>query len=398
MSDKDVLWKVYTSAGLFKRAWRDVATLPSYSWSINAGPASMQVTLPREWGSVGEPGETGSVEDIRLGNRVEVYVHDRETPPEGLLVYNGRIEDYVSSDPPGQGLKMTLMTRNTLFSDNAFEDEVELANYDPSAMMQYLVETWLPACTWAASNVSVGSTFTQAFERQSVGSAAETIRRLGGGRWFYRLNPDDSLTFAEWRYDTATHELNGNHFAAVKYHRSMVGLLNMVRLYGKQRYDAEGNLIDRVYAEVSNSNYSTSDPRIGRFEYARVNDYAAARRIAAALLEESAKETIETEIEIPDNTVDGVRGYDIESLRPGQTLALLNPAHIYRTAEYDNDDYYDNDSYYDAPYAGLVQLPLVIANVDYRFLSAVVKLTNRPVGVTEALVNVDDRILMQAST
>ena len=398
MVEKDVLWKVYTSAGVFKRAWRNVSTLPSYSWPINGGPSSMAVTLPREWGNLGEPGESGSVEDIRLGNRVEVRVHDRETPPDGLQVYNGRIEAYVAADPPSRGLSLTLVPRTSLFADNSFEDEVILTAYDPSAMMEYLVDNYLPGVTWASANVSVGATFTQSFRRQSLGAAAETVRRLGGGKWFYRLNPDDSLVFAEWDLHSAQHTLDGNNFAAVEYRRSMLGVKNMVRLYGAQRFADNGTLLDRVYGEAFNDQYSADDPRILRVAMARVNDYTAAARIARALLEDAQQETIETEIEIPDNTVDGVKGYDLESLKPGQTLQILNPRQIYEQPEYDAAAYYDNNSYYGSTYAGLVQLPLVIANVEYAFLSARVRLTNRPSPVLEALMSIEDRLLMEGST
>jgi hypothetical protein len=75
---------------------------------------------------------------------------------------------------------------------------------------------------------------------------------------------------------------------------------------------------------------------------------------------------------------------------------LLNPKHIYHS--YHNGACHRwGRAYYGTTYAGLVQLPLVIAEVEYGFLRAHVKLTTRPAPVLEELVGVSERLLLESS-
>lgn len=396
---KTVMFKVFTSAGAFVRVWPDVATLPSFRTVINGGPSAMTLTLPRAWGAAGEVGETGSLNDLRNGNLVEIWVVDGDTDSSGRLIYQGSIREHEMSDPPSDGVKVLLVPRTSQLSEAFIRGPVTLTDYDPTHLMRYLVDTWLPGIGWDTGNPEVGERFGQTFEKIKVAQAMEIVRRLAGGKWYYRLNADNTLSFNSWSLRTAaTHQLNGAHFASVRYVRSAVDVKRRVVVFGAQTVNSAGVVTGRIEAESIDPHYviGVDEPRDLFHTDPRITDYATGQRVAYSLHEFNREELISTEIDIPDNNYSSGRGYDIESLRVGDTLQLVNPRQVYQVTRYGTAVYGTNA--YGAAYAGLVQLPLVIAEVDYRYTSAKVKLTTRPAAVPEAMVNQADRLLLESST
>lgn len=403
--DKAFVVRVSDAAGDPIGVWGDVATLPVYRWPINSGPQAMDLMLPRPWGAAGERGEAGSDSNVNLGNQVTVDVYDAEGE---TLLYSGSIEEY-SIPEPASGVRVTLIPKTSRFQDRVIRGPLTLSDYDPTDMLHYLIDpsgysgtegTYLPGISWDAANALVGVSYTQTFEKMRVSQALEIIRRLGGSKWFYRLNPDNSLTFKSWDLKApADHIIRGPNFSQVKYVRSRSNVKKRVYVYGaEERRDDDGNLIqERIEAVATAPAYDAeADPRDDFYTDARIVDYNTALRVATSRLEFLQDDAIETEIDIPDSSKDALYGYDIDSLKPGDTLKIIDPRLVYRRTKWGAFKWAAEP--WAGVWAALVQRPLVIAEVQYGFYTAHVKLTNRPASVIEELLAVGERQLMEGSS
>lgn len=388
---KQILFHIYTSAGVAIRAWPDVASWPRYSWPINSGPGTFDVKLPRAWGAAGEPGEVGSLDDIRHGNIVKVYIVDRESGDHGQLIWQGTIQHY-TADLKGQLFDLRLLPYTSrLESDRTIIEPLTFTDTDPTQMIKYFVDNgYLPGITWDASSPDVGLDFSLTLEKIKVGQAIKLIRGLAGGRWYTRLNPDNSLTFDAWGPKAADHTLIvGKHVSAdVLFERSSLEVRKRSLVTGdgvqavatEPGYDPETEPLDDFYANV------------------RITDGLTAQRIAGARLEALIQPTIGTRFTVIDSNLDAEIGYDLESLKPGQTVRLIVPDRAFGFWKWDGaHDWGEAGMLWGGSWASQIQHPLVITEVNYGFLEATVKLESLPPLLQSELVTVKDDLLLTSS-
>lgn len=395
---KTTHFHVYTSAGAVIRSWADVTRLPSFTRTINDGPGALVVTLARTVGSSGVPGEVGSIGDVKNGNLVDVYVVDRESGDQGVLIYSGKIKQHRVSYPTGN-LVVTVVAKNVNFRRRWIsENDSFTLTDDPSNMAKYLVDNdWLPGVTWVVANPLVGEAFTQTFSKMSVGQALDIIRRLAGGHWYYELRPDDTLRFNKWSEYVATHSVSQQHFSDIEYTYSTLDTYQRAIVYGALLELPDG-ATRRVYGEASRQGY---DPTISAEDIVvtdeRIVDDGAAFRHAFTLLEVHGEESIEAQLTLMDSNGNVPFGYDIESLAPGDTLRPLLPTvQVYEQTKWDWFTW-DNAAWGSVE-AGLVQAPMVVSSIHYEGDRAIVQLTTRPVSVVEELQNIIEKQLVQGAT
>lgn len=386
--EKTILFKVYTAAGVALRTWPDVAGLPSFRWPINGGPGAMTLRLPRAWGHAGEPGEPGSLEDLYFGNVVKIYVFDSETGTEGALVYQGVIEDY-THDLRGELVSVTLAPVTADLHDQVILAQITYTA-DPTTMIGlaeadgYLGPTIAPD----PANPLVGQTYAATFgPNEKVSGMLERIQRLAGGRWYWRLEPDGELVFNEYPKNVAAHVFHiGKEVAAdVQLRRSRLDL--------KQRVIVTG--ADGVEGIATAAGYDPSTaPRDLHYANQKITDGPTASRIATSLLDFYSEPTYESQCTVIDNTYDPEHGYDIESLRPGDTVSLVNPTNVFAFNVWGDDHTWGDGSTWGGTWREQSQKPLVIAEIEYGFYWARLTLHNRPNSVPEQLANLNDRLLL----
>lgn len=386
--DKVVQFRVYTGDGEVIRTWPDVTDFPTFRWPINGGPGAMKITLPRAWGDAGEPGEPGSLGDLYFGNLVKAYVFDRESGPDGVLVYQGEIEDY-TQNLAGETVDLTLAPYTVALSDREIVEEVTL-NTDPTFMITigWLGGLFGSKITPQITNPAVGVRYRATFgPNEKVKSALDRIQRLAGGRWYWRLNPDGGLVFNEYSKTTADHILHiGREVAAdTKIRKSRVDLRYRVIVTG-----AAG-----IQGIAARPGYSPEIlPRDLHYANPKITDQSTALRIANSLLDFYSGPTFETECLVLDNTLDPENGYDIESLRPGNTVALINPSDVFAFNRWGDDHTWGDGSTWGGLWREQSQKPLVIADLEYGFHWARLRLHNRPNTVPEQLAQLSDRLLL----
>lgn len=531
---KQVWYHIYTAAGAVIRTWPDVMSMPKFTSKLFGGLSSETIQVPRQWNSLGEPGEVGSLNDMSLGNIIEQRVVDRDGE---VVIYRGTIMDY-KVDIEQAVTELTVMSKQTLLFDRMVLD-VSFTATDPSDMMRYFVDgfpnafvgsdgdfevntgiwtpagantiarstaqhhsgaasmqctfgnapggdpnvyaiaggslpvlpaglhtfsVWiwiplaydgndvyiwwafnaarghadmnkrdqwqqvsvtftstgaeqgpvislpaatnggsifvddlrvapgggyLPGVTWDGSNPLVGFPWDISFKNQRLDTVFETIVHLAGGFWYWRLNPDDSLTFNSWNRSQAdlTFTIGIEVSGSVVYERSNLDRKKRVILYGDTG----------ILAEVASIGYDPAVLPMDMFiSYPRVAESSLANRIAHSLLEWSDQEAISTEMVVLDNNFD-THGMDIESLRCGMSVSLLNPLAVLEIPKWGDGSVYADGTIWGGTEQAQVQRPLVIASIDYEFTYARIKLTNRPIAVPEEMYNLSDRLLLAAT-
>lgn len=392
---------IYNEAGEYITTWADVASLPVFTRQINSGPSALTIELPRTWGAVGLEGEPATKIDVHNGNLVDIYIVDRESGYNGIKIYSGIIKEHRTLYPDGN-VSVVLFPRSHAFKSR-WIDENEVLTFtdtDPTNMAKYLVDNgFIPGVTWRPENPIVGQKFTQTFSKMNVGQVLEIVQQLAGGKWYYELRPDNTFVFDKWSTDLpATHVIKPFNASEIQFIYSEIDTYRRVFVYGAPITDDEGIVIGRIVGSAAKGGY---DPTISPSDLVvtdeRITDTDTAIRRAFSLLEAHGEEEIDTEISIPDNTIDFPEGYDIESLNCGDTVSILSAEGTYQFYKWDAFDW-DEVAFWDAVEAGLIQLPLVISEIEYGYTGARVKLTSRPVSVVDELVRVQEKQLVEGAT
>lgn len=85
---KEILYKVYDDAGDFVTTWTDVVSEFSCNYEINAGLSPLVIRLARNETDFGEDS------DVKQGNRLKVYIFDKDSGADGVCVYSGVLVSY----------------------------------------------------------------------------------------------------------------------------------------------------------------------------------------------------------------------------------------------------------------------------------------------------------------
>lgn len=401
---KDLITKAYSNDGAFSdgfsdgfaielllKTWSDIASQPNFSWALNGGLGSQQVLLPRNFGKIGEPGDSDNTGDVVLGNRIVQTIFDVEAPsPAGYTLYEGIIDDEIIK-LSGEPVAITLITPDSYFSDGVVlsENNVTFTAADPTTMAQYFVTNYMPGITWDPSNALVGQVYDQMFGAdQKLGQIFDTIQKLAGGRWYYRIGPDRLFTFKYWDP------------SAIADHKLIIGVhVSASVQFEKSRLDYHQRIIvtgaSGVRAVYTQPGYAPSiEPRDFKYSNPAITDAASAQRIANALGEYYGEVFYETKIPVIDSNEDSTKGYNIESFKPGQTVELINPDFGYQPRIWGDSHIWGDGGVWGGTQFESVSRPLVIAQIDYAFTNCSLTLRNKTNSIASELVDLADRLLV----
>lgn len=383
---KTVQVHIYNDSNLTYIAnWPDLAEFPDYDWAINGGPQSVKLPWPRAYGDSREPGESATSDrSLMLGNWARFYVVDKESPITGVLIYQGQIAEY-EHNLAGEIVSVTFLSYNSLEQDRFINEKVTYTDYDPAWIFQNLLGL-TPELTYdVGGSMLVGTLVTQSYERTKLAQALDLTRSLAGGTWFYRLNPDNTVIFRDWgQVPVADHTfVVGKHLSEnVVFKKSKMATFNRIFVFGAVgivgvAYDIyAGSFTDK---EVYNPN---------------ITDGGQANRIAAILYDYYNQYTFESTVTVMDSNFDATKGYDIESIKPGQIAQILNTTNVFAFPKI-GDHTIGDGHIVGGTWFAQTQKPIVIAKVAYRFDRVILTLQRRPQSFVEALFSVSDRLLIK---
>lgn len=448
---------VYNASGQFLDVWRDAPLLAGFKEGINQAPSPLRVKLPRQFDSFDEAGTAGARGSIAQGNIVQYWLFGPGLPTTGLLRYQGVIDGYQPQiDEKGEeSLTVTITPFGAALGDQGLTSPQQFgtpgvsASYvDPCTMFRWFFtnndpltgQPYAYPLTLDVPSGSVSSSVTAQynFSNQNIGPALSTTITLlhaDSPNWFFRSNPDKTVTLAKAPV-TAQHQfVLGQHLAAPQYAKDWMPLRNVVQALGDttlavtlQAGLTSGNVYSsltttplpvqlvtgqQLYLNPNGSNAqvvvvngtaaagATSIPvstftagstfgvgtlttiaiqglvhgsdlgtfgkRLYQLVDSRITDQAIANLLATATLAELDQMLIRTKVRLIDYRGDANvgLGYDIESIRVGDTCQIINPYGVTNTSLWDQA-VWDTNVWDYAPGAAL-NLVVQIVGLTYGF-------------------------------
>jgi len=332
---------VYDNNGNFIDVWRDAPLLAGFKEAVNSAISPMQVQLPRSFDNydlVGQPGSRGT---IAQGNVVKYYLYGPNLPPGGLLRYQGIIDAFQPqiTEAGEESIVVTLTPQSSAVADRGIATGVAFgqvntpASYvDPIAIFNYWFSTvdfltghsYLAPLTLDPNNplpnnqAVTGTTSVQyTFVNQTIKSIFDTLLLMLPPNWFYRANPDLSMTLNVAPV-TAQHTfVVGQHLTSPSYTQDWTQLKNVVYAKGSGSLTAVRESVD----------IDQFGERLLLFNDTRVADQATLGILAQGLLNALDQMQLRTTLRIIDyrGDVNVSLGYDIETLKVGDTCTIIDP-------------------------------------------------------------------------
>jgi hypothetical protein len=340
MHKKQVYARVSNSSDQLLADWKNI-DFRGYSKELNAGLSECVIGL-------GVPFDYDSA-DLKAGNDVKIIVSDMDTSAGtqsgesgALVVYQGYIS-LIERDVDGgrEAVTVHLLGYYTLLALDYLKNGSQTTLYSNSStgltttsgsqsaadiglMMRtvidrYRAETTNPRISYR-STYDIPDTSTTAnyrFEQKTYREAMDDLRSLAPTDVYWYVNELGNVSF-KTKPTTTTHLFQfGKHFTSVHVEHSLEKVRNFFLLW-------DGKTSSYVYKHYQD------DASIGAYgrRADAVNDFGidasgAADAIGAKLLAESKDPAIKVTCTILDNNGEDGRGYDIESIQPGDTCSFI---------------------------------------------------------------------------
>jgi hypothetical protein len=335
-TEKTLLAQVYSPAGTFIKTWSEI-TFRGFTAQLNSGPGECIVTRAVPFDYDGG--------DLREGNEVRLTVTDRDTrdfTDEGEFnvgtIYRGYISliereidaqsevvtvhllgyyTLLSLDVLKNGSQTTLYSKSTtgLSTTSGDLNPTDVGLMARAVIDRFNAETTSSRISYEAADVpNTGTNATYIFEQKTYREAIDKLKELAPENVYWYVDEIGRFSFKEIPA-TPTHTfIFGRHFTRVRVERSLETVRNVLLLW-------DGASTYKSYTDTGSiALYGRRVARINDFGSSNVNAMAA---LAAKFLAENKEPGSKLICTILDNNNVRDMGYDIESIRPGDTCRLL---------------------------------------------------------------------------
>lgn len=387
--------KIYTNAGVYvgTLAANIVTSLPAFNWQINGGMGEMQVHLAL---SLKDFSSTYENQLIKLGNEIRTIIVDSNGST--MRIFDGYITNYEPNMDAGghQEIVVHVTSTTKTLDDQLFHDgsstTKSYSSVDPSSIMKDVLTKYGGAVYYTGASITDTSTVVSyMFNYLSYLEAVNIILGLCPGFWYWYIDAYNIFYLHASNFDVVDHKLFiGKQISNIQASKSIEELYNAIYFKG-----GGDPALYKYYVRTS------SITEYGRREYKmqdeRVIVAATASTMATKFLDEHDHPRSILTAVVVDDTVDQMRGYDIESFRPGQTVQVKHPqiadkVTLWDVAEWDVD-FWDFDLIYS------LSLPMQLIEIDYAFDRATIKLSLAATDVAKRIEDIDRNLqTVQAET
>lgn len=365
-----------------------VMNKPSYGWSINGGMGEMVIDLAL---SVKDFRDSYENNQITFGYRVKTFVQGADEAL-GTQIYDGLITTY---DPiiSAEGrefvrvhvVSMLTQLENKLLKSGA-NTEVPYASADPQVILKDIIDKNAGNIGYSTQSVAAtGTVVSYTFSFTTCLEAVKKALELCPAFWYWYLGADSTIYLSSTNFDTVAHKLYiGKQVQSINAKKSIDKLKNALYFKG-------GGSVPLYKLYERTSSITAFGRREDRYSDERVTLAATAQTIATKILDENDHPISTVQCSVVDNSIDTTRGYDIESLKPGDIVQILFPSLDFRVSLWSDGimgatwdvDFWDYDMRYS------LGLPMQIQQVNYGFDRATLELTARIEDVTKRIEDVD---------
>lgn len=320
MTSKRYIYKIYDSAGAFITTINDVADDPRFTSYINSGLGQLTLKLPRSIFQFDEG------ESIAQNNRVDVVCFDSEATA-GIIVYSGYISKYAPTLDKGREyivvtcLGFITETERFMAEDASGNTTLTYNTYDPTNILKDVLDKFTAAGGTAdydgTSTDDTGTSVSYEFNTYTVKEALDKLIELAPNGWFYFVDAENIVTF-KGKDATANHTfVLGKDVETIIPEKSVENMCNKIYFTGG---DVSGIQLYKKYTRSSSIN--TYGLYAKKVVDGSVTIEATADIIADALLDRGEAPEVRTTLVIRDSN-GGLGGYDIESIKPGDTCKII---------------------------------------------------------------------------
>jgi len=315
----------------------------SLSKSLNAGCGECVINMAVPFDYDGQ--------ELALGNDVEIRISDKDTIAGSLalqdtagskVIYTGYIS-LIERNVQGEreGLTVHMLGHYTKLQTDILKNSAQTTLYSKtyvgltitsgdlssadigllmrSVIDRYRAETVNPKIGYIYDDVpNTGTVATYSFAQKTYREAMEILKRMAPLGMYYYIDPVGNLKFKQSASTPKHLFIFGKHFRGVRVEQSMEKVRNGLLVWNGQ---TGGSSIYKSYSDAD------SILRYGRrtetFNDYGINNVDGADLIGAKFIDENKRPDIKVTCEIIDNSESTDRGYDIESIEPGDTCSFL---------------------------------------------------------------------------
>ena len=334
----------------------------------------------------------GETKDIAYGNQLKLYVFDKESNDSGVLIYSGYISDYL---PDIEGSKEIINVTffgywtesNFYVLENSGATEVAYSSQSPLAIITDLISKFHAA----GGRLQMGTSddpktsITYTYNCNTYQEAIMQAVLMSPYDYFSRVEPNGKL-YLKQKNSSADHVFHiGRDIANFQQEKVTEHIINEVYFTGG---GSPPSIYKKYTASGSVSAYGVHATRIVN---EKVTDISAADAMANRQLNFFSNLEIRITLDIIDsnNNQDG-QGYDIESIRPGDTCKILGA-----TSKGNNlwdEIMWDVDAW-DYDITNSAALVLQIIKVTYTPGIATLEISNWQPDLTQRIQQVDNNLL-----
>ena len=324
--------RVFDPSGNFLGVWPDAPHISGLKDTINCAQGQIKLVLPRKIDDFTATGQVSGASTIAMGNQVQIYIYGPGLPTTGLLKFNGFIDiiEPAVTESQQQSVTVTLTPYSAVFGDHGYGGNLQFTNVDPVALFKYWFNTTDPITgvpytypmVWAAGNPTSSNVGTVNYlvQNQDLKSLSDMILLMLGNNWYWRPNPDNTVTFGQVATAAQHTFLLGQHMASMSYSIDNTQRKNVIYFVGKTgisavakgpsaKPPAQGGIGERILFHQDS----------------RITDTTSAQIVANGMLTIYDNPLIRAKLRLVDYRGDSSGlGYDIENLHVGDSAMVID--------------------------------------------------------------------------
>jgi len=328
-------YKVYSKEGAYIDTWTDVINDPEFTTVINGGSVELTVRLARQTANFGEG------DDVNFGNEVQVWCFDDDAPA-GVKIFSGYVSRYEPrNDGPEESIVVHCLGYHTRLNDFVHEDSVGTTGIaynstDPGEIAEDIIDKARAnglEVDWNETTLQkTGTVVSYTFRVNTVQECVDKILELAPIGWYWYVDPDKNFNLHP-KKDQATHVFTmGKEIFFMEPQKRIESVVNRIYFLGGVPEGQTEPLYGRYNRPASVSIYGMK--AIKKIDE-RVTLQSTMDTIANNILDAQQTLEVRTIIRVKDNDYDRTYGYNIESIKVGDTCQIRNYQDTFGSSRWD---------------------------------------------------------------
>lgn len=378
---KTYTYKTYNALGeqIFSYEENDVDIIspPSYTSKINGGSGVVNL----EFGSTVQKylaaAQAESIASIRI------YVHDKDTPPQGTLLWVGEfsgssfsLNEHIKINLKSNSISVFLsriiarITTTTISSASLGDRRIQYSNDAPEDIIKDLLNQFNQINTAIfyvpESIATTGLTIDVTINAMTFLEAIQEVMKFLPDNYFFRIEGNGLFVFGITDFETIDHTLFiGKEIVSGEFDFKVEDIVNAVEIHGGDT-GAGDNLYKRYVNTSSLSAYGYREKIISN---GNITTNTGAELLGQRILEKNISPVRSITAVVLDNN-SYQQGYDIESLKVGQVISVISTQ--IATSETKWDDATWDLSFWDYDADASLGVPFQIKEIQYNKDRAIV--------------------------